>query len=262
MQIQPEMALVATSGVRENLKWIRDNEDLQMRISMTDVFPIVGRLGLGSLALRHKSQSATRSSIFFFSFFFLSLSCAQFSFSVSLWAVDDYSPQLLISQYTCAWIRKRGNTWAHTQTRALPECRIDSTAQKQTKRMKEYIAAWFILIRTTPCRFELDAADVLPIWEQQKDLFFSPPDTIIMSCGSTCESQRDRGGGWIGEEKTQTRKQEANPIFNSPVTPNLPQPGTVSHQQGSEALTSMNMFWTNTSTLLAIWMQEEPWVPK
>lgn len=81
LSIKPEMALVAMSRVRENLKWIRDNGDLQMKASMTDVFPIVWRLGLGSLAWRQKSQSTTEASfslLFPFhvlDFFFVSLDC-------------------------------------------------------------------------------------------------------------------------------------------------------------------------------------------
>ena len=87
-----------------------------MRGALTDVFPIFWRLGLGSLALRQKSQSTTEA--FFFPFF-PPPSCARFSF-LSLWTVDDHSPQLLISQYTRASIRKRANTQPYTHTRAIP----------------------------------------------------------------------------------------------------------------------------------------------
>ncbi len=222
---------------------------------MTDVFPIFCRLGLGSLALRQKSQSTTEASFSLFSLFHV----LDFLF-LSLWTVDDHGPQLLISQYTCASIRRRANTRAHSQKPNSTSIflKIDLAAQKQTKGWRNILQHDSASLE----RLHADSSLMLQMYFQfesnQKDLLFFPPDTIIMSCGSTCESQRRRGR----EEDKQESKQEPCLIFNSPLKPNLPQQGIVLCQQGSIAATSMNMSWTISSTLLAIWRQEEPWAPQ
>lgn len=114
----------------ETLKGIRGNKDLQMTVNMTDVFPIF----LGSLALRQI-----------------------FLFFLSLWTMLDLSPQLLVSQYTCASIRKRANTQACTHRLTVnfyltfPEDLFrltDFVLEPQTK-IKGYIAAGLSVIRIT-----------------------------------------------------------------------------------------------------------------
>lgn len=250
------MALVAMSRVRGNLKRIRHNEDLQMRVSTVWLirFTSFGDWDWGHWLWGRKVKAQLKPL-----FQFSPLSCAWFSF-LSLWTVDDHSPQLLISQYTCASIRKRANTQLHTHTNTHTDTstsvflKIGLVTQKQTKGWRIYCSMIQPhYCRTALCRFQLNVADVHPIWKQPKGFF--PPDTIIMSCGSTCESHKKRGG----EEDKQEGRQEASLIFNSPMKPNL---RTVLCQQGSIAATSMNMSRTISSTLLAIWRQEEPKVPQ
>lgn len=78
---------------------------------------------------------------FFFFLFYLTF--------LSLWTVDDHSPQLLISQYTCASIRKRANTQAAYTRAILPQFSWRLFWLHRNRPKDEGIfAAWFNLIRT------------------------------------------------------------------------------------------------------------------
>lgn len=101
---------------------------------------------------------------------------------VCLWTVDDDSPQLLISQYTCASIHEGANTQTYTHRHAHNSTsifeKIYSVAHQQASRLCWSLLAclkWrnvFTLIRTAP--HKLDCANAFPILEQSKGTIFSP----------------------------------------------------------------------------------------
>lgn len=114
----PEMALVVVvvSRVREkNVMWIRDNEDLQLRISMTDVFPIFWWLRLGSQAVRQKSQSTTEASFSLFFFHVLDFLFCLFG----LWMIIAHSCQFH-STYVQAFAKEQTRMHTHART-IVPE---------------------------------------------------------------------------------------------------------------------------------------------
>lgn len=178
-------------------------------------------------------------------------------FFLSFWTVDDRSPQLLISQYTCASIRKRPNTQActhrHTSNSTSIFLKIYSVAQKQTLCWSDRLRN--ILRRDSTLLEQLheDSSLMLQMHFQfesnQKDLFFPRRHYYYFMWVNLWVIERGR---MDGEEDKQKSKQEASLIFNSPMKPNLPQQGIVLCQQGSMAATLMNMFWTISSILLAI----------
>lgn len=90
LSIRPEVALKVSSRVRERFMWIRNNDDLQMRIRMTDVFPAsCCDWDWGHRLWGGKVKAQLKTTFLYF------LSFASFSFFY-LWTVADSSTQLSI----------------------------------------------------------------------------------------------------------------------------------------------------------------------